>query len=221
MDYFCYVSRTKVDQLFSSIPEGKYDQWIEKESREGSSNITGEAGLSLGGVLSLFKGNATYGRKGSIQRERTIKVHYLEKLRKVLLAIADEQPIPSLGQVLKRGQFTSLYVHYQGLFKAEGSLTGKTESNKVITLRSGFQGCTVLLDCSLRFFSEGNDPDGTFSVHSGNARFFMGQVDLTFETIFIALSLKGTVVHGSPLFLKLKVDRSTFGDSHAFGLPTL
>jgi hypothetical protein len=64
----------------------------------------------------------------------------------------------------------------------------------------------LVLDCSLRFFSNGNQPDGTFQMNSLNNRFFSEGMPLTLESVFILLGQNDREVIGSPLFLKLSPD---------------
>jgi hypothetical protein len=205
MDYFCYISRTKIDQLYGSNVPQKFDEYTEQRTTEQDIDGNVEAGLSIGNIINLFKGGITYGRKGVIQREMKVKIEYVEKLRQVMLAIAKDRPIPSLTESIRLSKFNSLYYHYQGAFRIEEALT-EAQVDKVITLRSTVLSRTLLLDCSLRFFSEGNQPDGMFPIHSANMRFFAGDIDLQLETVFLQLNQKAKKIFGTPLFLKLSTD---------------
>jgi hypothetical protein len=202
MDYFCYISRTKVDQLYGSISPGKADEYTEQRTTEQDVGGNVEAGFSIASIVNLFKGSLTYGRKGVIQREMKVKIEYVEKLRQVLLSIAKDKPIPSLTESLRLSKSDSLYYHYQGAFRIDEALR-EAKVEKVITLRSTVLSRALLLDCSLRFFSEGSEPDGQFPIHSANVRFFEGDIDLQLETIFLQLSRKDKKIIGTPLYLKL------------------
>ncbi len=207
MDYFCYISRTKVDQLYGGISPGSADEYTEQRTTEQDIGGNVEAGFSIASILNLFKSGLTYGRKGVIQREVKVKIEYVEKLRQVLLAITKDTPIPSLIESIRLSRFDSLYYHYQGAFKINEALT-EAKVDKVITLRSTVLSRTLLLDCSLRFFSEGNQPDGVFPIHSGNMRFFDGNINLQLETVFLQLTRTAKKVIGTPLFLKLSTEGS-------------
>ena len=202
MDYFCYISRTKVDQLYGSISPGNVGEYTEQRTTEQNVGGNVEAGLSIANIVNLFKGGITYGRKGVIQREMKVKIEYVEKLRQVLMAIAKDKPIPSLFEAIRSSKFDSLYYSYRGAFGIDEALT-EAKVDKVITLHSTVLSRTLLLDCSLRFFSEGSQPDGIFPIHSANTRFFKGDIDLQLETVFVQLSRKPKKIIGTPLFLRL------------------
>lgn len=208
MDYFCYISRTKVDQLFQNI-SSEVDEWVEKQTTEHDIGAEVGADFSIGGILRLFKGGISYGRKGMVQRERKVKLQYVDKLRRVLLAIAKEQTIKPIENAVASSAFDSLYWHHQGVFRIVSKLDadgGGIRSNQVVTLRTTVLSRTLDLDCSLRFFSDGNEPDGTFLLHSSNRGFFAGSFSLRLETVFVLLNHNEETLFGSPLFLKLVAD---------------
>jgi hypothetical protein len=211
MEYFCYISRDKVDQLFHSYFPGESDEWQENKAVEHDVGANVDVGLSVASILNLFKGGITYGRKGAIQRERKVKMEYVEKLRKVLLAIAKEEPIPSFTDALQSGKLQSLCYYHEDAFQIEKPIDMVSKSDEIITIRTEVLSYQLLLDCSLRFFSEGNEPDGTFHIKSATSRFFTSQIDLQFATIFVLLGRKGKDIVGTPLFLKLEVPDSLEG----------
>ena len=195
-DYFCYISRNKVDQLIQNISEEYGDEWIESKTTENQIGANAESDWSIGNLLKLFKGGITYGRKGVIQYERKIKIHYAEKLKKVLIALAKEKPIPSLTKAIDKSRFNALYYYHDDDFKFESKSFG---SESTITIHTTIGDKTLYLDCSVRYFSE-VDETGNLVVHSSNARFFSGELDLHFETIFILLGKTENKIYGSPLF---------------------
>jgi hypothetical protein len=202
MDYFCYISRSKVDQLYHALNPGDADEWTESQSTEQKLDSSLNADLNIARIFSIFKGGINYGRTGTIQRERKIKLEYVEKLRRVLLAAAREAPIPALGRALKAEKFESIYFHYAGSFVVSEPVT-QPDSATVVTLKGQVEGMALSLDCSLRFFSEGNEPDGAFTLNSSNARFFRGKIPLQLESVFILLHREPSEVVGTPLYLKL------------------
>ncbi len=208
MEYFCYLSRAKIDQLFYGI-SNDVDQWTEKELTERSFGSSADADFSIASIVKLFKGGITYGRKGVIQREKTIKLHYCDKLRKVLAAIAKEGPIPSLRRCFEDSSYKSTYYRYKGRFTIDSPIENKVDSDTIVTLRSKSQSYSLFLDCSLRYFSEGNEADGTFLLHSGNIRFFEGKIGMTLETVFLLLDRQELNLYGTPLFLKLNTVEQT------------
>lgn len=206
MDYFCYISRSKVDQLHSTVSIDP-DQYTEVLTTEKDLRADVSGGLTISAIVNLFKGGITYGRKGVIQREQQVKTSYVEKLRRVLLAICRDAPLPSFTTAIS-SPTDSVYFRHQGKFRIVSPLHHKPSSEEIVSIKATVGGHTLFLDCSLRYFSEGNEPDGTFQLHSGNDRFFAGQINLFLDTVFILLDHKENDYFGTPLYLKLSVDQS-------------
>jgi hypothetical protein len=206
-DYFCYISRNKVDRLLQTIEPEAVEAITATTSRETTKDAEAGASFGIPHILSLFKIGGTYGRKDIITRERQVKETYAAKLQTILLALAADRPIPDVVEALRRGEWQSLYYHYAGTFTVATQLTDASVDS-VITIRSDVQGFELLLDCSVRNFSEGTDPNGHLIVHSGNSRFFTGDISPTFSTVFVLLSHTPERVTGSPLFLELSVQES-------------
>jgi hypothetical protein len=202
MDYFCYISRSKVDQLYHALTPGDADEWTEQQNTEQKLDSSLTADLNLARIFSIFKGGISYGRKGVIQRERKVKLEYVEKLRRVLIAAAREAPVRALNEALRTRQFGSLYYHHAGSFVVREAVD-RPDTSTVVTLQTKVEGITFSLDCSLRFFSEGNEPDGSFILNSSNSRFFAGKIPLQMESIFLVLHREPDDVVGTPLYLKL------------------
>jgi hypothetical protein len=205
MEYFCYISRSKIDQLFASIEDMNVDEWQETQTTEHDIGTKIGADLSIAKIVSIFKGEITYGRKGVVQRERKIKIQYVEKLQKVLMHLAKKQPIPDFIKALQTNELDSIYYHYSGSFRVREPIT-EPKSNSVVTLESKALSEDLHLDCSLRFFSESNEPDGSFLLHSTNSSFFSGAISLNFATAFILLGKNESSIVGTPLYLKLTID---------------
>jgi hypothetical protein len=199
MRYFCYISRRKIDELYGQLEPGGLDEIAETATAERTVGGEAEAGLSVAGVMSLFKGGVTYGRKGVIQTERKVKASYTDRLYRVLRALADERPIPPLEAVLSGAEPSALYCHYTGQF----TVGSRQANDTIVTLESETQGHRVVLDCSVRFFSESTDEDGQLNPHSGNVRFFSGELALTLRTVLVLMAIQDSTVFGSPLFLEL------------------
>jgi hypothetical protein len=199
MRYFCYISRRKIDDLYGQLEPGALDEIAETETAERTIDGHAEAGLNVAGVMSLFKGGVTYGRKGVIQTERKVKASYTDRLYRVLRALAEEKPIPPLGSVLSGAEPSARYCHYTGPF----SVTARQAGDTIVTLESETEGHRVVFDCSVRFFSESTDDDGQLHPHSGNVRFFSGELALTLRAVFVLMAIQDSTVFGSPLFLEL------------------
>jgi hypothetical protein len=204
--YFCYVSRTKIDQLYESIVSEVTDEWLDQSTTQRDIRLGAKGDWDRATVVDLFRAGVSYGRKGIIQRELKLKQQYAEKLRKVLLAITKDQPILSLESALEAGTLTSLYYQVTGSFTVRTPVDSYSPADQVISLSAAIGARQLLLDCSLRFFSEGNQPDGTFQVDSLNFRFFKDALPLTLESVFVLLGQSANEIIGSPLFLKLSAN---------------
>jgi hypothetical protein len=205
VDYICYLSRSKVDGLYDQIHPERHEDITEQEQVERANSVDVQGGLSLGQIVNLFRGGITYGRRNVIQRERKVRVTYVEKLREILLNIAvDHGDIPNLQDALVSGARDSLYYFHTGVFSCATPVEESTaREDLVVTLRSPVGGRTLLLDCSLRFFSESADRDGAFLIHSGNSRFFAGRLTLRMSGVIVLLGVTETEILGTPLFLQL------------------
>lgn len=203
MDYFAYISHSKIDQLYESAAPEAVDEWTERETRQRSVDAKASAGLSLAGIAKLFGGEVGYGSGRGFERERRISVKYVKKLGVVLTAIAAERgEIPSLKECVRTGTFP-LYIHHLGEFRVVEPVLD-TSSDQVVTVRSDADGVSLLLDCSLRYFSAATDA-GELRVHSGNFGFFERGRPLTLDTVFVFMHRDGSEVFGSPLYLKVEV----------------
>lgn len=198
--YFCYISRNKIDQLYEQIESDAVNEVTEIRTSETSLKGEATAAWGIPHVLKLFKGEASYGRTGRIQREVKVKRSYLQKLRTVLLALAESQSIPPLSAQAS----VSHYYHYHGYFEVTEPLNDRS-ANAVVTITSNFRGRPLLLDCSLRNFTEGVLPDGSFSLNSANERFFHGDIALPLTTVFLLLEVTAERLVGTPLFLHISV----------------
>lgn len=209
MEYFCYVSRNKVDQLYEQVDPDAGAEITETRSTETDFTADAKIGWGVPHIISLFRIGGTYGRKGVIQREAKLKRTYIQKLETVLVALAAQAPIPPLSELVdaKSEVLSSAYYHFEGTLQVDTPV-GDPRVDTVISLRSSVAGRPLLLDCSLRNFSEGPMPDGTFMLNSSNARFFEGNFPLPMKTVLLILGVGDERVIGSPLFLKLALTGS-------------
>lgn len=205
IEYFCYVSRNKIDQLYQQL-----DPQADCEVTELAKQETDrKSDWKVGQVLTLFSVGRSYGKSSVLQREMKVKRTYLEKLERVMLALAGDAPIPPVTDLHRWDMDLAAYYHYTGSFRVvatQQELDLRTDA--VVTLSSSIGDCQLLLDCSLRNFSEGPLPDGRFAVNSANERFFRRDLALTMTTVFLLLEVNQARVVGSPLFLKLALPTS-------------
>jgi hypothetical protein len=202
VDYICYISRNKVDQLHAQLEPRQVSDIKEQVTSERASTAELNAGLSIANILNLFKGGITYGRKNVIQIERKVKVAYIEKLQDILLAIAaDHGDIPDLNAARSSGPLKGIYYYYSGLFHAK-PLSDSKDPATVATIYSVTENFTLTLDCSLRYFSENTNG---FLIHSGNQMFFQGIIELHLGGVMILLGQQNDEIFGTPLYLQLTV----------------
>jgi hypothetical protein len=201
LEYFCYVSRAKVDSLYEQLDPKAYYELSETQTKQVDVTVSAHANWGIGQILSLFRAGGSYGRKGVLQRDSKLKMGYVEKLRKVLAALATESAIRPITALDGAG-VVGMYYHCTGLFRVAQPLTDP-HTDQVVTLVCDVGGRPLLLDASLRYFSEGPQPDGSFNINSSNHRFFSGDLPLTMKTVFLLLQASPERVVGSPLFLQL------------------
>ncbi len=204
IEYFCYVSRNKIDQLYQQLdPHADYEVTeLAKQETDRKSD------WKVGQVLALFSVGRSYGKNSVLQREMKVKRTYLEKLERVMLALSEDTPIPPVTD-LNRGDIDlATYYHHTGSFRVATEREFDLQTDAVVTLRSCIGERELLLDCSLRNFSEGPLPDGRFLLNSANERFFRQDLALTMTTVFLLLEANQSRVVGSPLFLKLALPTS-------------
>ena len=205
MDYICYISRAKVDQLHEQLNPQIVLEQTERVTRERKRSSSVDAGLNVAGIVNLFKGGITYGRSEVLQQDQKIKLAYTEKLRDVLLAIAaDHGEIPDVEEAFAVSQIDKLYYYYSGSFHVD-PLRNAPQIEDVLTISSRIGAHQLELDCSIRYFSESDKDGSRFLIHSGNQAFFSGRVRLNFSTVFILLGVNGYRVVGTPLYLQLAI----------------
>lgn len=193
MQYYCYISQTKVDQLLDSIGERNPTEWEEDSARKRDKKAC--AGLSK--LLALFSADVSYGRSDVIQTKIKLKMTYASKLRTLLRQIApDVTDVGTLSDI--EGVAGCMY-----LYRGEFVVTDVDSEQLMARLDAKDGNRRLVLHCSLKFFSEPPVKDAVPSFHSTNYAFFKHRLPITFETLFIVLRQEGDIIFGSPLYLKL------------------
>ncbi|MCP4566442.1 MAG: hypothetical protein GY841_02545 [FCB group bacterium] len=193
MEYYCYISQTKVDQLLAELGEKNPIDWIEDTTKKSDKHASG--GLSK--LLAIFGADLSYGRSDVFQTKVTLKLDYVNKLKTVLKRLSPEViELESISGVdFEPGK---MY-----LYRNEFIVTKTDNDHLIAHLEAEDDNRKLVLHSSLKFFSESPVKDGAVRLHSTNYAFFTDQLPVTFETVFLFLSLKGAHVIGSPLYLKL------------------
>lgn len=203
MDYICYISRSKVDQLYAQVDPLDAGDVVSTSTTTSTFKASGDAGTPT--LFSFLKAGLSYGRSNVLQTERKAKRLYTEKLAKLLDHLQGRNEILLFEQLLETECASTNYFSYVGDFKVTTPLKeGGALSAQVVTIESEFEGGKLFLDCSLRNFSDGNAQDGEFRLHSGNSSFFLGKLPLRFETVAILLSADKDVLYATPLYLVLR-----------------
>lgn len=190
MDYFCYISQGKVDQLYDSFTTAAPESWTEVEDHSKSK------GASVGtDLLPWINTRITYGRNDTLRRSVKLKETYVHKLRQVLLRVR-----PHLVPFEWRSVLTSpgvTFYHHRASFRAR-----VIEKSAMAELRTADRERELLLHCSMKYFSD-HPGDDSIHITSSNHAFFEGDMPLELDTVFFVLHEEGARFLGSPLFLKL------------------
>lgn len=192
-DYFCYVSRSKVERLYAAGAVAD----------EGASDPTGEPTVGAASVGELFRMGGTFGRPHLLTHGSARRAELMRQLRHVLTGLAANGAI---GWLQDEGAVPQTrYVAYTGVFHRSFALPpGRADDPAVdvVSLTGSIPRSDVRFDCSLRYFSEAVDEK--YVVTSENHWFLQGGGSLLFDTVFLRLHHEPGLVIGSPLFLKLR-----------------
>jgi hypothetical protein len=176
VEYLCYVSRDKIDQL---SPD-------ESSAEPCATDLLPQLQL-------LLESGISYGRPDILQREASLKRDYVRKLQRFLRSHAQDV-IPFQPGAVAPGLFwlrDEFYVEKIDPQTLIASLVSMNGSRKLV------------LHCSLANFSNKCIDGRHFRPTSTNYAFFSEQLPVTLETVFYLISAKGDESYGSPLFLKL------------------
>lgn len=196
MDYFCYISQNKVDQLLSNIEESETVEWVEKSGRASEKKAAG--GLSK--LFTFLKADISYGRTDTIQKEAKLKRTYVQKLKQVI-----ENSIDQIFDFKWRDTVAPKGTRFY-FFKGSFYVQEVDEKNLIASLISENQEEALILYASLVYFSENPVFEGKLRTHSANYGFFEKRQKVDFETVFILTSTNAGTYYGSPIYLKLSED---------------
>lgn len=182
-EYFCYISRYKIDQLYSTLS-------AETAPEELSSN-------GLREIREILEKNISYGRTDIIQLQGALKRSYVHKLRIVLSAYSDE--ISQFEWSRKNADDKTGFF----LIKAPFQVAKIDEKQLMAKLVAQKDESSLILHCSLKYFSEESVRDEKPFFHSTNYAFFHDELSVIFEAVFYLISIKDNEFYGSPLYLKL------------------
>lgn len=194
MDYFCYISRNKVDQLLATVEAHEVVEIIET----GTAMRSNSKSAGIAGLVSVISADLNYGRSDTFQTNRKLKVSYAQKLKKVLRSVQ-----PNLQMFEWRLEPTARSAPAFFFYRGDFVVDTLDDDALIATLCAGGNNATLKLDCSLHYFSDepvrGNRP----FITSTNYRFFKERMPLTLESVFYLTGSTGDTFFGTPLYLKL------------------
>lgn len=212
MKYFCYISDSKINNLYSQLNEGMINET--KVTRE----VGSEAGLETSdkaSLLSLLGIEVKFGAEGRLQYAQSKKVQLAQKLKKVLEILEKNHELFDIKNVLRETNDAN-YFYYSGLFYfdesplfnidehgyVDGIAIVSSDLNKNYRRLSEYQ---LKLACSASNFSDTRS-NGKYQLNSGNYHFFHNSSKIKFETVFIKneVHYETNTIYGSPLFLALE-----------------
>ena len=229
--YICYLSNSKVDNLYSQIVTID----VNKIQTQKEIEYSGQAQIETPAILQLIKSGLSFGgKKRTLQNEEGQR-NYIQKFREIVAFCYNNRLIQNIQEI---GNSVSenkpvLYT-FSGKFSCDsfhncdkGFLeTEKAEADSfqfcddsfktignIVVLRTNVGDQKLFLACSTKFFSDmgsslkHNDLNSlsedyyVIRPHSGNYFFFNGTIDATFEAIFILNGEKDGCIFGSPIAL--------------------
>lgn len=212
MKFFCYISDSKINNLYSQLGEGMVDEL--QVTRE----INSEAGLETSektSLLSLLGVEVNFGAAGRLQYAQSKKIKLAQKLKKVLEILENGNELLSIKRILTETKGAN-YFYYTGLFYFDESPSFKIDMqgyvDGIAILSSDLDenyhrlsGYQLKLACSSSYFSD-TRANGRYQLNSGNYHFFHYSSKIKFETVFVKneVNLETKTIYGSPLFLALE-----------------
>ncbi|MBE9479153.1 MAG: hypothetical protein IMY80_04235 [Chloroflexi bacterium] len=201
MQYFIYISKERVDELF----ETAFDHVIDgiEVSKSKSDKSDGNAGLTIAGI---FKTSLSFGRADSESSQSKARITAVSRLKDVVDAISKTQTVLPLADAINESD-----VAPADWYLFQGSLTGKNwERGSVqVILTGSIAGWEIRLSCRAPDFSglykEGED----YIPTSTNYFLFEGEISLSMiGLVRIAhISREKHILRGSPLFLILQSEK--------------
>lgn len=184
VDYFCYVSHSKVERMHATM----------------TATLAHGTEPVHPGVEALFRDGGTFGRPHLLHGGSLDRPQLMRRLRQVLAGLAEQGAITELEE--EEPPYDARYLHYAGVFQSQPPPGGGTVDPALEVVRlECVSRPGLVLDCSLRYFSEA--VDGRYVVSSENRSLLNGIGRLTFDTVFILLHHTAEEIVGSPLYLKL------------------
>lgn len=211
LKYYCYISQSKVDNLYMQTASGNVE---EKETQKKIDlDLSAETAKDRLSILSLLGTDLSYGVNGVIQFNKKEKDQYARKLNKVLHVLEKEKQLQQLDLKSSRLPSNSLFYYITAKFHVSDK-SSVTEDGPyvdgIVQIESGNisdDGIKLSLACSIKYFSDTRS-DGKYMIHSGNYHFFKKNAEIEFDTVFVFTYFDADkkTIYGSPLFLAISQD---------------
>lgn len=230
-EYICYLSYSKVDNLYSQIS----NMDIKEINSKHIVDIQSDGSLESDAIFKIINGKMSLGGRNSREYQSIGYINYIQKFRKIIDYCYKNNKIVELEKFISK-EVTGNFLLYtitevfsceyfgmdQDIIKKEkqeaDSYNIKGEKYKKVGDIAILHATTKLniqieLACSMKYFSDmgesrvvvekGLSENDYFDIHphSGNYSFFEGEISGTFEAIILLLGKKDNVLYGSPLAL--------------------
>ncbi|MEE8056312.1 MAG: hypothetical protein V3T17_00540 [Pseudomonadales bacterium] len=196
LDYFCYISESKVDQLYEQI--NKYSSSELKIEREVSNEKCVKPAIS--NILKIFSVEASFAKKDRVVCSGVKHKATMQKLKDVVENITTMDKLRDL-----RSESVFLESLDSVFYTFEGKFSVVDVDERFSFMESKIKPSLKLrLVCSLSNFSDMAFSDGKYVPHSANYSFFYNSLKVQFKSILMVQGLENGTIIGSPIFLALK-----------------
>lgn len=211
LKYYCYISQSKVDNLYMQTESGNVEQ--KEIQKKIDLDISADTSKDRFSILSFLGTDLSYGANGVIQFNKKEKIQYARKLDVVLRMLEKENQIQHLN--LNTSFFPMNFLYYwtnvrfhvadsSSIIEDHGFVDGIVKIESDIMANNGIK---LSLACSMKYFSDIRS-NGKYMIHSGNYHFFKENAGIEFDTVFILTNFdaENKTIYGSPLFLAMTQD---------------
>jgi hypothetical protein len=184
LQYYCYISHSKIDQLLSNLQPNGNQNFASSQSDPSHGEYEPQGSLIPYGRPDMFHRDAIR------MRQRALRLH-------TLLELAAQ----STREFMWEYDGSHILYRYSGKF----SVMEIDRENLIAKLVTEHGGCSLVLHCSLSNFSHTTILNGKASFQSTNYGFFVEKNPVHFEALFLLSSATKPHYYGSPICLKLPI----------------
>lgn len=229
--YICYLSNSKVENLYSQITTLD----VSKVQTQKEMEFDGQTQIEAPTIMQIIKSGLSFGMRRRAFFNEEGRLNYIQKFRKVISVLQRNGLIQDINGADRRkngnppvlytltGKFTCQTSHNcdKAFLRAEKEEADNFEYSAysikaigdIVVLKTNVGDRTLYLACSTKYFSDmgatlrdvesSNTNEACYVIrpHSGNHFFFSGAVDATFEAFFILNGQKDDCLFGSPVAL--------------------